>query len=279
MLQHSFSHIPSVGLTTERRIWDSGIRSGDEFILKPPTFLAKNKSAKIIEHLQLSTSKIESQDVSYFIQNLSAKDQWRIFRDFQSTTAYLDIETTGLGGAGDVITTIALYDGKTIKYYVNGQNLSDFTQDILDYKVIVTYNGKTFDIPFIESYFGITLSHAHLDLRYILASLGYSGGLKSCERQLGIGRTGSLAEVDGFFAVLLWQDYKKKRKIKSLETLLAYNIEDVVNLEYLMITAYNKKLDSIPLPINKLIYPTTPDNPFTIDPDTVNRLKSQLYVY
>lgn len=279
MLQHSFSHIPFVGLTTERRIWDSGICSGDEFILNPPTFLSKHKSAKIIEHLQLSTRNIESQDVSYFIQNLSAKDQWRIFQEFQSTTAYLDIETTGLGGPGDVITTIALYDGKTIKHYVNGQNLSDFTQDIQDYKVIVTYNGKTFDIPFIESYFNIRLSHAHLDLRYILASLGYSGGLKSCELQLGIGRTGSLAEVDGFFAVLLWQDYKKKRKIKSLETLLAYNIEDVVNLEYLMITAYNKKLDSIPLPINKLSYPTTPENPFTIDSDTVNRLKSQLYVY
>jgi uncharacterized protein YprB with RNaseH-like and TPR domain len=279
MLQHSFSHIPFVGLTTERRIWDSGICSGDEFILNPPTFLSKHKSAKIIEHLQLSTRNIESQDVSYLIQNLSAKDQWRIFQEFQSTTAYLDIETTGLGGPGDVITTIALYDGKTIKHYVNGQNLSDFTQDIQDYKVIVTYNGKTFDIPFIESYFNIRLSHAHLDLRYILASLGYSGGLKSCELQLGIGRTGSLAEVDGFFAVLLWQDYKKKRKIKSLETLLAYNIEDVVNLEYLMITAYNKKLDSIPLPINKLSYPTTPENPFTIDSDTVNRLKSQLYVY
>ncbi len=279
MLQHSFSHIPFVGLTTERRIWDSGICSGDEFILNPPTFLSKHKSAKIIEHLQLSTRNIESQDVSYFIQNLSAKDQWRIFQEFQSTTAYLDIETTGLGGPGDVITTIALYDGKTIKHYVNGQNLSDFTQDIQDYKVIVTYNGKTFDIPFIESYFNIRLSHAHLDLRYILASLGYSGGLKSCELQLGIGRTGSLAEVDGFFAVLLWQDYKKKRKIKSLETLLAYNIEDVVNLEYLMITAYNKKLDSIPLPINKLSYPTTPENPFTIDSDTVNRHKSRLYVY
>ncbi len=279
MLQHSFSHIPSVGLTTERRIWDSGICSIDQFIPNPPTFLSKNKVATITEHIDLSIRNIESGAVGYFYQNLSAKDQWRIFREFQSSTVYLDIETTGLGGPRDVITTIALYDGKTIKHYVNGQNLDDFTQDIMDYKVIVTYNGKTFDIPFIESYFGIHLSQAHLDLRYILSSLGYSGGLKSCERQLGIGRTGSLAEVDGFFAVLLWNDYRKKRKLKSLETLLAYNIEDVLNLEYLMITAYNKKLDSIPLPINKLGFPDTPDNPFAIDAETVNRLKTQLYVY
>lgn len=98
-----------------------------------------------------------------------------------------------------------------------------------EYKVIVTYNGKTFDIPFIERYFGIKIPHAQLDLRYILYSLGYSGGLKSCERQSGIGRTGSLADVDGFFAVLLWNDYTKKagscqdKNLLRNKTLLLYS--------------------------------------------------------
>ena len=66
----------------------------------------------------------------------------------------------------------------------------------------MTYNGKSFDIPFIESHFGAKLTHAHIDLRYILASLGYRGGLKGCEKQLGIDR-GDLKNVDGYFAVLL----------------------------------------------------------------------------
>ena len=239
----------------------------------------ENKSKKIIEHINLSKEKIETKDVGYFHDNLSSKEQWRIFREFQNTTVYLDIETTGLGEPGDIITTIALYDGENIKYYVKGINLNDFKKDIMEYRVIVTYNGKTFDIPFIENYFGISIPHAHLDLRYILYSLGYSGGLKSCERQLGIGRTGSLADVDGFFAVLLWNDYRKKRNEKSLETLLSYNIEDVLNLEYLMTEAYNKKLDTIPLSINKLSIPSAPSNPFEIDASTVNRIKSQYYVY
>ena len=274
MLHNSFSHIPSIGATTEKKIWDSGIDSMDSFIKSPPAFLSKNKSTKISDHIKVSKEKITANDASYFYENLSTAEHWRLFREFQGSTAYLDIETTGLGDPGDIITTISLYDGKNIKYYINGQNLNDFLNDIQHYQVIVTYNGKSFDIPFIERYFGITISQAQLDLRHILYSLGYSGGLKSCEHQLGIGRTGYLAEVDGYFAVLLWHDYKKTQNKKSLETLLSYNIEDVLNLEFLMIEAYNQKIKQVPLKIKKLDFPLTPDNPFEIDAPTVKRINS-----
>ncbi len=42
-----------------------------------------------------------------------------------------------------------------------------------------------------------------------------------------------MADVDGFFAILLWQEYKNRQNRKALETLLSYNIQDAVNLEYL----------------------------------------------
>jgi uncharacterized protein YprB with RNaseH-like and TPR domain len=70
----------------------------------------------------------------------------------------LDIETTGLDRQYNSITTIALYDGHEIKTYVHGQNLDDFIEDIQQYKVIVSYNGKSFDIPFIENFFKIRLN-------------------------------------------------------------------------------------------------------------------------
>lgn len=279
MLHHSFSHIPSVGAATERRIWDSGVCSMDDFIKSPPNFLSVNKSRKIADHIQLSKEKITNRDAKYFYGNLLSKEHWRMFREFQDMTAYLDIETTGLGSPGDIITTIALYDGQDIKHYVNGVNLNDFKDDIMKYGIIVTYNGKTFDVPFIESYFDISIPHAHLDLRYILYSLGYSGGLKSCERQLGIGRTGGLADVDGFFAVLLWNDYKKTGNEKSLETLLSYNIEDAVNLEYLMVEAYNRKLKNIPFSLNAMEMPRLPENPFEVDADSVNKIKARYYYW
>jgi len=45
------------------------------------------------------------------------------------------------------------------------------------------------------------MRQVHIDLRYIMNYLGYKGGLKKCELQLGIDR-GLLKEVDGYCAVL-----------------------------------------------------------------------------
>jgi uncharacterized protein len=56
---------------------------------------------------------------------------------------------------------------------------------------------------FIENYFGIQLNHALIDLRYALGSLGYKGGLKGCERQLGMDK-GDLRDVDGFFMAVFY---------------------------------------------------------------------------
>ena len=188
---------------------------------------------------------------------------------------FLDIETTGLKMWGFEITTIALYNGESIHYYINGQNLDDFLDEINKYKVIVTYNGKSFDIPFIESHFGIKLNHAHIDLRYILANLGYTGGLKSCEIQLGIDR-GDLKDVDGYFAVLLWLDYRENGNKKALDTLLAYNIQDTVNLETLMVIAYNLKIEQTPFYENQITEPVLPEIPFVADIETVERIKGVL---
>lgn len=255
------------------------MRTMADFLQAPPAFFSNQKRQKIEEQIHVSVEKIRSKDPRFFYDHFPSSEQWRMFKEFQDATAYLDIETTGLSSSRNIITTIALYDGKTIKHYINGQNLDDFPKNIQEYAVVVTYNGKTFDIPFIENYFGIQIPHAHLDLRYILKSLGYSGGLKSCEKQFGIGRTGTLADVDGLFAIFLWQDYQRKRNQKALETLLSYNIEDVINLEYLMVAAYNEKLREIPFALEKLNFPSVPENPFEIDDSTVRRLQKQYHAY
>ena len=59
------------------------------------------------------------------------------------------------------------------------------------------------------------MNQAHIDLRYLLKSLGYTGGLKGCEKKAGIDR-GELDGVNGYFAVLLWQDYQRNRNEKPL---------------------------------------------------------------
>jgi uncharacterized protein YprB with RNaseH-like and TPR domain len=274
MLKNTFSHIPGIGVITEQRIWDSGIHNWKGFNQNSPCGLSQSKTDTISTYLEASQRQLESGNPNYFSQLLPTSQHWRFFPEFRHAMVYLDIETTGLNRYHDPITTISLYDGKSIYYYINGQNLNDFLDDIDKYKVIVSYNGKTFDVPFIENYFGISLNHAHIDLRYILRSLGYRGGLKSCETQLGIDR-GNLKDIDGFFAVQLWHDYQWTKNPKALETLLAYNIQDVLTLENLMVISYNLKIKSTPFFKNRLPEPVLPEIPFEVDMKTVERIKSK----
>lgn len=90
---------------------------------------------------------------------------------------------------------------------------------------------------------------------------------------MGLNR-GDLDGVDGYFAVLLWNEYKKTGTQKALETLLAYNIEDVVNLEILMVEAYNLSLKEPPFYQElQLAYPAKPSLPFVADLQVIDKIK------
>ena len=278
MLTNTFCHIPGIGAKTERRLWESGVLSWDTVRRSSPLPLAEKTAQRLKKHVEESDAELAGGNPDYFYERLPAAEQWRMFPEFQRHVAYLDIETTGLGGPGgaeDYITTIALFDGHHLKTYVHDDNLLDFKEDIERYRLIVTYNGKCFDVPFIREYLGIPMRHAHIDLRYVLASLGYRGGLKGCETQLGLDRR-ELADVDGFFAVLLWYDFHHNANERALETLLAYNALDAVNLATLMALSYNLKIKETPYAeSHRLPLPQPAMPPFKADLDTIERIKRE----
>lgn len=275
MLRNTFRHIPKIGRVTEWKLWESGALSWDEALELDPRLLPYR--GNLDEHLHESMERLRGNDAAWFAGRLPAMEYWRLFAEFRGRTAYIDIETDGgsIEGGG-VITTISLWDGENIRHYVHGENLRNFQDDILDYSLIVTYNGVAFDVPFIENWFRTRLPHAHIDLRFILASLGFRGGLKGCERQFGIDR-GELDGVDGYFAVLLWRDYMQGNPA-ALDTLLAYNTLDVVNLERLLVEAYNRKIGETPFAlVNELPIPEFPESlPIKPDPDTLERIRNKL---
>jgi len=277
MLENTFMHIPGVGQVTEKRLWESGVLFWDDFFEKTAVRQAPEHKALMKNRLEKSQVHLKNNNLQYFADHLPTNQHWRLFPNLTDSVAYLDIETTGLESWQNKITTIALYDGKTIFTYVNGQNLDDFKKNIKKYKAVITYNGKCFDVPFIESYLGINLDQIHIDLRYVLASLGFKGGLKGCERQLGIDRN-DLADIDGYFAVLLWDEYVRNNNQKALETLLAYNIQDVVNLETLMVISYNLKLRDTPFRnSHQLPPPTQPDIPLKANRKVVEKIKTDIF--
>ncbi|MDQ7781877.1 MAG: ribonuclease H-like domain-containing protein [Desulfomonilaceae bacterium] len=272
MLRNTFCHIPGIGPKSEANLWKCGIRSWNDVTRHPAGEWPKKNHHLLKPRVYESITRLEHGDSDYFADRLPANEMWRMFPEFRDSTVYLDIETTGMAGSENTITTIATFDGETILYYVKGHNLESFRRDIQRYRVIVTFNGRCFDVPFIERYFGIRMPQAHIDLRFVLKSLGYGGGLKGCEKKLGIDRE-ELDGVDGFFAVLLWQDFQHNHNIRALETLLAYNILDAVNLETLMVMAYNQKLLNTPFAeSHRLPLPRPAENLFEADIATVKRI-------
>jgi uncharacterized protein YprB with RNaseH-like and TPR domain len=259
MLANTFCHIRGIGPVTEQQLWSAGVSTWEAALQHERLALSPAKTAHFRRSVLESVAHLDKQDARFFFTRLPPHQQWRAFPEFRHSVAYLDIETTGLGGP----------------CYIHGHNLDQFPADIAPFKLLVTYNGKGFDLPFIEHTLGIDMPHAHIDLRYVLASLGYKGGLKGCERQLGLNRR-DLHDVDGFFAVLLWNDYYYSRNLRALETLLAYNILDVVNLETLMVIAYNTKLQGTPFAdSHRLPLPTPPPNPFDAHRETIERLRPE----
>ena len=278
MLENTFCHVQGIGAATERRLWEANVGSWELFLNRSESLFGKAKTALVTRELLASMEALDAGLASYFYGRLKSNEHWRMFRNFKSRTAYIDIETTGLSESYHIITTIALYDGENIRTYVNGDNLERFVDDIMDYDLIVTYNGKTFDVPFIESFFRVKLSHAHIDLRYVLAGLGYKGGLKNVEKQFGISRN-ELDGVDGYFAVLLWHEYKNNGCASALDTLIAYNVEDVVNLELLMHHAYNMNISNTPFAADLGIgLPPRPIVPYYADLELVHRLRAQFHM-
>jgi uncharacterized protein len=278
MLRHTFLHIPGVGPATEHRLWSAGFGTWEDYFQgRQQCALPQTTRDRIVGCLEESVLALNGANYRYFEALLPSGEMWRLYGELRAKTAFVDIETTGLYAGPNSITMIGLFNGLETRVFIQGINLEEFNDEIKKYQLIVTFNGKRFDVPFIRSVLGeMPESQAHLDLMYPLRRLGYRGGLKSIEGQMGISRAGVLRQVDGFMAVLLWREYKRGNKA-ALDTLVRYNLEDVVNLQYLADRVYNTSISRLPINVNPLPDPEKwflDDMPY--DAELVEYLLSQV---
>jgi len=236
MLFNTFSHIPRISKETEMKLWKKNILCWDD-APKINGFM-RYRGQTIIDYIEKSKEKLKTNDHTFFTKTLASADHWRAYKEFGHKTCFLDIETTGLSKYYNDVTTVGIYNGKKSKVFIKGKDLDKFQKELKKYSMIVTFNGKSFDIPFLEHKFGINPDQFHLDLRYPLSKLGYTGGLKKIEKVLGIDR-GELADIDGREAVRLWKRYEKGDN-DALKLLVKYNTEDIVNLKTLADFTYEK---------------------------------------
>lgn len=240
MLRNTFLHISGVGEATERKIWARGLRTWDEFLAcADGGALGNARWEQFVPGTRESAVRYASNDWTFFDRSIPSLGKWRAFAEFPERALYLDIETNG-GIRGEDITLLGAYDGKTVHSFVAGRNLDDAKDLIESFPVIVTYNGAQFDMPIVRERFRYNhFNHIHIDLRFPLHRLGYRGGLKAIETQLGIERIGATRGLNGYDAVRLWYA-AQQGSAEAMELLLAYNAEDVVNLKPLMELVYHE---------------------------------------
>lgn len=235
MLQNTFIHLDGIGPATEKKLWRKGIKSWDDLLERGPEFMPSARQSPVYSGVCESIRNYGAGNWTFFEQSLPASQKWRAYNDLKAGILFLDIETTGLTDA-DSITLIGTYDGLEMKMFVAGVNLEAAAAEISRYPLLVTFNGTCFDLPLIRRHFpelAHNRNYIHIDLRYSLRWLGYRGGLKVIERELGIERSPETRFLNGWDAVRLWNQYLGGSR-EALELLKKYNAEDVRNLKSLL---------------------------------------------
>ena len=166
-----------------------------------------------------------------------------------SQLVYLDTETTGLaGGTGTCAFLIGLAAAQGSQFVVQQFFLRDYPDEkatlaalaeaLERYQGVVTFNGKTFDIPLLETRYALARLKSpfsrmvHLDLLHPARRL-WKLRLLSCElthlerEVLRIGREGDVAgsEIPGIYF-----DYLRTGNAQRLQPVFYHNALDVVTL-------------------------------------------------
>ncbi|HXE92017.1 MAG TPA: ribonuclease H-like domain-containing protein [Terriglobales bacterium] len=242
MLRQTFIHIPGIGKHTERDLWSHGIRSWEDAdrFEKRFGFVGARLQEKLDQYIPQSWEAVRRKDAGFFERLTALGEAWRVFPEFADECVYLDIETTGMSTVFDSVTLVGLYDGRKYKVFVEGQNLDDLPKELQKHSVVVTFNGSGFDLRFLRLAFpDMAIPPVHIDLRWVMRRLGYTGGLKEVEKRLRIRRAAEVEELSGFDATVLWARYQRGDQ-SALERLIQYNTEDVVHLKAIVEIAYDK---------------------------------------
>ncbi|MDE3179858.1 MAG: ribonuclease H-like domain-containing protein [Acidobacteriota bacterium] len=169
---------------------------------------------------------------------------------------YLDTETTGLaGGTGTCAFLIGIGMIRGADFVVEQFFLRDYEEekavlsalaDILqNYDGLVTFNGKTFDVPLLETRYTLCRLRppfarlVHLDLLHPARRL-WKLRLESCrlthleEHILGISRKG---DVPGSDIPGIYFDYLRTGEARDLQPVFFHNAMDIVTLAALTVEA------------------------------------------
>jgi len=235
VIQNSFIFLEGVKRGIESSLWQQGIDSWDAFLAKGRIKgLSAQRKSYFDRRIMEARKALYNSDSGYFKSILPSSEYYRLYDFFKEEAVFLDIETTGLDHRRNDITVIGLFDGISTKTMIKNINLDydALRNELKDYKMIVTFNGSSFDVPFINKKYPDTLPNVpNFDVKVAASRIGLKGGLKEIERKLSISRGDLVSRLCGGDAITLWKMYKATGDEHYLNLLVEYNEEDIINLK------------------------------------------------
>ncbi len=185
---------------------------------------------------------LDRNDLDSIGRAIPSSEQWRLFGTFGADAVYLDIETGDDVWGLEGISAIGFLDHSGPRLLLAGRDLHHFPDLARNWRLLVTFNGLSFDVPVLRRAFpDWTPPGCHIDLRHSLARLGHHGGLKNIETELvalNLKRPWHLAGIDGWDACGLFRRGRDGDR-DAMRLFAEYNLYDVINLRTLMAYAYN----------------------------------------
>ncbi len=234
MIDKAFLHFRGVGKKNLEKLEIAGFDNWSKVLEKKDEIPFTEKfSEKFYKEVEESSLALERDDISFFAKKLAPPDKWRVLEKYFDNITFLDIETDGLDYHSGISLIVCLHKG-TLHKFLRNENLDDFLDLLPEVKLLSTFNGSSFDLPVIQNFFRIgEIPCAHIDLRWVCYHLGYKGGLKLIENKIGIERPSDLKGVDGFEAVILWDNWNRYKDEESKKRLIRYCSADVISLKLL----------------------------------------------
>lgn len=237
LLAGTLLHLRGISPAEERRLWRRGITSWDSY----EAHLARQlqlfrELSEHRHHRVLNDSRVAlvRGDTSFFAALLPRREHYRIALAFPEDVLFLDIETTGLSLYYDDLTIVGASFGRRYHLYVKGQDPQPLYDLLNRAKVLVTFNGSLFDLPFLRRFLpDVRFPDIHVDLRFLGRRVGLTGPQKEVERLLRIQRRGKIADMQGSAAPLLWYRYERG-DLDAFRTLVQYNHADVLGLRAIL---------------------------------------------
>ena len=253
-MNHNLKLLPKIGIKTEENLKKQGFDTIESLLHhdshkdNAKSFLENMEDMSFMEIIDLLNQNIYGKSCrDNLIKCVSIPD----YENFK----FMDIETLGLSNVPIILIGVAEIKGNNIissQYFLRDLDeeiavLKGYFSHLDEDSVHVTFNGKTFDVPYIKNRLNyhridVDFDLAHLDLMYFAKYL-WRDELPNCQLQtiekykFGLER---VDDVPGQYIPGYYNTYLSERNIGPMIPIIEHNRQDIVSLADFLMKMYEE---------------------------------------